>query len=618
MLIHNADITGSLLVNGTGFNTGSFSGSFTGIVAGTTATASYVEYNSVANKPALVSGSSQITYSGLTGIPSGIVSGSSQVTYSGLTGIPSGIVSGSAQVASFGIFATTGSNGFNGSQSITGSLTVTGQVVAQTLNVQQVTSSIVYSSGSNIFGNSLANTQQFTGSVGVTGSLTVAGAGTFTGALNGTSASFTGVVSTLSSTTNGFLAQTNANSVHPYFRWVANNRSYWAAAIDSGTDATFKIGGGNTIGSSPFFTIDSLTNASTFTTTLAVTGAATFSSTINAGNSANTSTADSLVLHGKGVTSGGIPYGDYGSIVLSADSSYTSGARRFLITNGYNATRFAIIQSVDSNTTPTLGAGGAVTSGNLIFSVSNAGTAEFSVPLIGTSATFIGDVIINSLNPIAYCNATSNNRASGIVTQESGTSKWAFGTNFGTSDNSWNVYNYAAGSRYLTIASTGAATFSSTVETTGIKFPATQVASADANTLDDYEEGTWTPTVRGSGTAGTYTLSSTNAYYTKIGNQITIYASFGFSVASGGSGYMQIKGLPFFYKANTVALGMIKAVNFAFNASTVYVALEPVTGGSDDTIFMSEIFNNAGTIDAPISSVTTSTAIRITYTYTVS
>ena len=137
MLIHNADITGSLLVNGIPYNTGSFSGSFTGIVAGTTATASYVEYTNVANKPTLVSGSSQIS--------------------------------------EFGIFATTGSNGFNGSQSITGSLTVTGQVVAQTLNVQQVTSSVVYSSGSNVFGNELGNTQQFTGSVSVTGSLAVGG-----------------------------------------------------------------------------------------------------------------------------------------------------------------------------------------------------------------------------------------------------------------------------------------------------------------------------------------------------------------------------------------------------------------------------------------------------------
>ena len=54
----------------------------------------------VSTTTALVSGSNQIVYSGLTGIPSGIVSGSSQVIYSGLTGIPSGIISGSAQLPS--------------------------------------------------------------------------------------------------------------------------------------------------------------------------------------------------------------------------------------------------------------------------------------------------------------------------------------------------------------------------------------------------------------------------------------------------------------------------------------------------------------------------------------
>jgi hypothetical protein len=155
-----------------------------------------VSFNGIVDKPTLVSGSSQIVYSGISSIPAGIVSGSSQisfngitdkptlvsgssqVTYGGLSGIPAGIVSSSAQIGGYGIFATTGSNQFNGAQAITGSLTVTGQVVAQTLNVQQVTSSIVFSSGSNIFGNSLSNTQQFTGSVSVTGSLTVTTAGT--------------------------------------------------------------------------------------------------------------------------------------------------------------------------------------------------------------------------------------------------------------------------------------------------------------------------------------------------------------------------------------------------------------------------------------------------------
>lgn len=45
-------------------------------------------------------------------------------------------------------------------------------------------------------------------------------------------------------------------------------------------------------------------------------------------------------------------------------------------------------------------------------------------------------------------------------------------------------------------------------------FPATQVPSADANTLDDYEEGTWTPTPTNLTVVGTPTYTGR---YTKIG-----------------------------------------------------------------------------------------------------
>ncbi len=71
------------------------------------------------------------------------------------------------------VYATTGSNSFRATQSITGSLTVTGQITAQTLNVQQVTSSIVYSSGSNVFGCDINSRQTFTGSFYQTGSIAV-------------------------------------------------------------------------------------------------------------------------------------------------------------------------------------------------------------------------------------------------------------------------------------------------------------------------------------------------------------------------------------------------------------------------------------------------------------
>ena len=51
----------------------------------------------------------------------------------------------------------------------------------------------------------------------------------------------------------------------------------------------------------------------------------------------------------------------------------------------------------------------------------------------------------------------------------------------------------------------------------GITFPASQSASTDANTLDDYEEGTWTPVI----TDGT-TSKSGSGTYTKIGNTVRI------------------------------------------------------------------------------------------------
>ena len=72
---------------------------------------------------------------------------------------------------------------------------------------------------------------------------------------------------------------------------------------------------------------------------------------------------------------------------------------------------------------------------------------------------------------------------------------------------------------------------------TGIAFPATQSASTDANTLDDYEEGTWTPTLDvESGTNPTYTV--TKAYYTKVGRLVHLYAQF--SITSAGSGLLRM------------------------------------------------------------------------------
>ena len=83
--------------------------------------------------------------------------------------------------------------------------------------------------------------------------------------------------------------------------------------------------------------------------------------------------------------------------------------------------------------------------------------------------------------------------------------------------------------------------------TNGIVFTATQTASADANTLDDYEEGTWTPVYTASTTNPTMEYNATFGRYTKIGRLVTCYFHLRTNTSStgGGVGNLQLSGLPF-------------------------------------------------------------------------
>jgi hypothetical protein len=153
----------------------------------------------------------------------------------------------------------------------------------------------------------------------------------------------------------------------------------------------------------------------------------------------------------------------------------------------------------------------------------------------------------------------------------------------------------------------------------GIDFSAnSNAAGMTSELLNDYEEGTWTPTVIGSGTAGTYTLSGVVAYYTKIGNQVTVFANFGFSAASGGSGYVTIGGLPFNYRTNNSALGTIMGINFDYSAGMLYAVIAATSSSSTNNIFIQEAQDNTTSTEGPIAGVTASTSFRFTYTYTVS
>jgi len=83
------------------------------------------------------------------------------------------------------------------------------------------------------------------------------------------------------------------------------------------------------------------------------------------------------------------------------------------------------------------------------------------------------------------------------------------------------------------------------VSANGMAFPATQVPSANANTLDDYEEGTWTPVYGGSSSNPTCTYDAQFGFYTKVGRVVTCTVLLRTTAASGGSGFLTLTGLPF-------------------------------------------------------------------------
>ena len=71
--------------------------------------------------------------------------------------------------------------------------------------------------------------------------------------------------------------------------------------------------------------------------------------------------------------------------------------------------------------------------------------------------------------------------------------------------------------------------------------------TGSANKLDDYEEGTWTPSYTTSGTQPSLTYDSDErpASYTKIGNMVYVIGTLRTDAASGGSGTLRLSGLPF-------------------------------------------------------------------------
>jgi hypothetical protein len=128
-----------------------------------------------------------------------------------------------------------------------------------------------------------------------------------------------------------------------------------------------------------------------------------------------------------------------------------------------------------------------------------------------------------------------------------------------------------------------------------LQFPATQIASGDANCLDDYEEGTFTPTIFGGTSAGTTTYASQTGYYTKIGRMVVFIVDVEWTGQT-GTGTLTLGNLPFTcgsnygqnsYSSTNLALSASYFSSLAqvnINATTVNFYQGPVGGGTLATV----------------------------------
>ena len=113
----------------------------------------------------------------------------------------------------------------------------------------------------------------------------------------------------------------------------------------------------------------------------------------------------------------------------------------------------------------------------------------------------------------------------------------------------------------------------STLVVSNIQFPATQSASSGANTLDDYEEGTFTATATVGGSSTTQSNSA--GFYTKIGRICHIDCRVTLTSLGSGSGTF-IVSLPFTASSNTWQSAVLLHYGLNFSGSSGTIAANQV------------------------------------------
>jgi len=154
----------------------------------------------------------------------------------------------------------------------------------------------------------------------------------------------------------------------------------------------------------------------------------------------------------------------------------------------------------------------------------------------GTGVVTALGVAVGSAGAFVTNGGALGTPSSGTVTNLTGTASININGTVGATTPTTGSFTTITGSGLVNISGASAGQ---------IQFPATQNASAGANVLDDYEEGTCTLTWLLGGVSTGFTFTLQVGWYTKIGNLVTVGWNMLTSARGSGTGALTWSGLPF-------------------------------------------------------------------------
>jgi hypothetical protein len=170
-----------------------------------------------------------------------------------------------------------------------------------------------------------------------------------------------------------------------------------------------------------------------------------------------------------------------------------------------------------------------------------------------------------------------------------------------------------------TVNGTGTSTIAGPLDVSGasagqIKFPATQNASANANTLDDYKEAiAFTPTITFGGAAVGQTYSVRSGQAVKIGNIVLAYGTVIMTAKGSSTGAAKLEGLPY-TTANNAAHGAITPIGSTFTGLTAGLGFN---GGAGSATMSIVVPISAGAANATDANFNNASSFYFTVIYTV-